>query len=208
MLFRSPEYQAHELFSSNFWKGHGLGRSILGTRQTIRSFNRDKIEHFFRQAYSPSNILVTAAGNLRHKELMTLAEDHLGDLKRRRKRPVSAKPLPHAPMVFRDKKSVEQVHLFVGVPSIAMPDEDRFACYILNAILGGGMSSRLFQNIREKQGLAYSVYSELSMYRDAGCMVIYAGTSARWAEKVVKSISRELHDAADRKSTRLNSSHT
>ena len=76
------------------------------------------------------------------------------------------------------------------------PDEDRFACYILNAILGGGMSSRLFQNIREKQGLAYSVYSELSMYRDAGCMVIYAGTSARWAEKVVKSISRELHEAA------------
>jgi predicted Zn-dependent peptidase len=77
-----------------------------------------------------------------------------------------------------------------------MPDESRFACYILNAILGGGMSSRLFQNIREKQGLAYSVYSELAMYRDAGCMIIYAGTSMRWAERVVKSIARELHDAA------------
>jgi predicted Zn-dependent peptidase len=99
-------------------------------------------------------------------------------------------------MVFRDRKSVEQVHLYIGVPSIAMPDESRFACYILNAILGGGMSSRLFQNIREKQGLAYSVYSELSMYRDAGCMIIYAGTSMRWAERVVKSIARELHDAA------------
>ncbi|MFM2123740.1 MAG: hypothetical protein RL328_191 [Acidobacteriota bacterium] len=192
----NPEYQAHELFASHFWKGHSLGRSILGTRQTIRSFDRDKIEHFYRQAYAPANILVTAAGNLRHKELIALAGDHLGDLKPRRKRPVSGKPQPHAPFVFRDKASVEQVHLFVGVPAIAMPDEDRFACYILNAILGGGMSSRLFQNIREKQGLAYSVYSELSMYRDAGCMVIYAGTSARWAEKVVKSISRELHDAA------------
>jgi predicted Zn-dependent peptidase len=96
----------------------------------------------------------------------------------------------------RDKKSVEQVHLYVGVPSIAMPDESRHACYILNAILGGGMSSRLFQNIREKQGLAYAVYSELAMYRDAGCMIIYAGTAARSAERVVKSIAHELHEAA------------
>jgi predicted Zn-dependent peptidase len=192
----NPEYMAHELFSSHFWKGHALGRSILGTRQTIRSFDRDKIERYYRQIYSPSNILVTAAGNLKHKELVQLAEDHLGDLKPRRKRIRGGPPQPHAPLVFKDKKSVEQVHLFVGVPSIAMNDESRFACYLLNAILGGGMSSRLFQNIREKQGLAYSVYSELAMYRDAGCMVIYAGTSMRWAEKVVKSISRELHEAA------------
>ncbi len=192
----NPEYQAHELFSSHFWRGHGLGRSILGTRQTIRSFDRDTIERYYKQIYSPANILVTAAGNLKHKQLVELAEGHLGDLKPRRKRAVSAVPEPHASLVFKDKKSVEQVHLFVGVPSIAMSDESRFACYILNAILGGGMSSRLFQNIREKQGLAYSVYSELSMYRDAGCMVIYAGTSMRWADKVIKSISKELHEAA------------
>src|SRR5262249_51102361 len=103
---------------------------------------------------------------------------------------------PHAPLVFKDRKSVEQVHLFVGVPSIAMPDESRFACYILNTILGGGMSSRLFQNIREKQGLAYSVYSELSMYRDAGCLFVYAGTSMRTAERLIQSIVNEMHEAA------------
>src|SRR4029078_1017102 len=103
---------------------------------------------------------------------------------------------PHAPLVVRDKKSVEQVHLYVGVPSIAMPDESRHACYILNAILGGGMSSRLFQNIREKQGLAYAVYSELAMYRDAGCMIIYAGRSLEPGEKVVKYIVHELHEVS------------
>ncbi|MEO8099929.1 MAG: pitrilysin family protein [Acidobacteriota bacterium] len=192
----NPEYMAHELFASHFWKGHALGRSILGTRQTIRSFDRDKIDRYYRSIYAPSNILVTAAGSLNHKDLARLAEDHLGDLKPRKARAVSARPRPYAPLVFRDRKTVEQVHLFLGVPSIAMPDESRFACYILNAILGGGMSSRLFQNIREKQGLCYSVYSELTMYRDAGCMLVYAGTSMKSAEKVVKSIVHELHEAA------------
>lgn len=192
----NPEYMAHELFCSHFWKGHGLGRAILGTRQTIRGFDRDKLHDYFREIYSPANLLVTAAGNLKHKDLMRLAEDHLGDLKARKSRGLGAVPTPHAPLVFKDRKTVEQVHLFVGVPAIAMPDEARFACYILNAILGGGMSSRLFQNIREKQGLAYSVYSELALYRDAGCMIIYAGTSMRTAQKVIKSIANELHEAA------------
>ena len=192
----NPEYMAHELFSSHFWKGHGLGRAILGTQQTIRSFDQNQLHRYFRDTYSPANLLVTAAGNLTHKQLAALAEEHLGDLKPRRKKAAGAVPQPHAPLVFKDRKTVEQVHLFVGVPSIAMPDEARFACYILNAILGGGMSSRLFQNIREKQGLAYSVYSELTMYRDAGCMIIYAGTSMRTADRVIKSIMSEMHEAA------------
>ena len=192
----NPEYLAHELFSSHFWKGHGLGRAILGTRQTIRGFDQDVLQRYFRDVYSPANLLITAAGNLKHRDLVRLAEDHMGDLKPRKALAQGNVPTPHAPLVFKDRKTVEQVHLFVGVPSIAMPDEERFACYILNAILGGGMSSRLFQNIREKQGLAYSVYSELALYRDAGCMLIYAGTSMRTAERVIKSIANELHEAA------------
>jgi predicted Zn-dependent peptidase len=192
----TPEYLIHEIFSSRFWKGHALGRSILGTKQTIRSFDRDMVERYYRHYYAPSNILVTAAGNLNHRKLTRLAEEHLGDLKPRHVRPARTKPRPHAPLVFYNKSSLEQVHLYVGVPSIPMTHESRFACYILNAILGGGMSSRLFQNIREKQGLAYTVYSELAMYRDAGCMLVYAGTSLRSAEKVVKSIVHELHEVA------------
>jgi predicted Zn-dependent peptidase len=197
----NPEYLIHEIFSSNFWKGHALGRPILGTKQTIRAFDRDKVEKYYQQFYTPSNILITAAGNLDHRKLVKLAERYFGDLKRRKTTKLEEIPQPHAPLVFRDKNSLEQVHVYLGVPSIPMPHKERFACYILNAVLGGGMSSRLFQNIREKQGLAYTVYSELTMYRDAGCMLIYAGTSLKSAGKVVESIVRELRELVDEKVT-------
>ncbi|MGA3187644.1 MAG: pitrilysin family protein [Bryobacteraceae bacterium] len=192
----NPEYLIHEIFSSSFWKGHALGRPILGTKQTIRTFDRDKVEKYYKQFYAPSNILITAAGNLSHRKLVALAEEKFADLKPRKTRKMEAAPQPHAPLVFRNKNSLEQVHLYLGVPSISMPHEKRFACYILNAILGGGMSSRLFQNIREKQGLAYTVYSELTMYRDAGCMLVYAGTSQKTAGKVIESVVHELGEIA------------
>ncbi len=197
----NPEYLIHEIFSSNFWKGHALGRPILGTKQTIRAFDRDKVEKYYKQFYTPSNILITAAGNLDHRKLVRLAERYFGDLKKSRTTKLEEKPTPHAPLVFRDKDSLEQVHVYLGVPSIPMPHKERFACYILNAVLGGGMSSRLFQNIREKQGLAYTVYSELTMYRDAGCMLIYAGTALKNAGKVIESIVRELRELVDKKVT-------
>src|SRR5580692_2795984 len=194
----NPEYLIHEIFSSNFWKGHALGRPILGTKQTIRAFDRDKVEKYYKQFYTPSNILITAAGNLDHAEMLRLAEDRFADLKPRRMRSPKEAPQPHAPLIFRNKNSLEQVHVYLGVPSIPVPHESRFICYILNAILGGGMSSRLFQNIREKQGLAYTVYSELAMYRDAGCMMVYAGTSLKSAGKVIDSIVHELHEVAEK----------
>ena len=193
----NPEYLIHEIFSSNFWRGQALGRPILGTRQTIRSFDQDKIANYYRDYYTPKNILITAAGNLSHKKLVRLAEDHFGGLKSRAAIKPDAKPTPHAPLVFREKSSLEQVHLYLGVPSIPMPHKERFACYILNAILGGGMSSRLFQNIREKQALAYTVYSELSMYHDAGCLMVYAGTSPRSAGKVIESVAHEMREITD-----------
>jgi len=195
----NPEYLIHEIFSSNFWKGHALGRPILGTAESIRSFDRDAVSNYYKRYYSPSNILITAAGHLSHKKLTALVEQKFADLKPRKKPAALAPPQPHAPLVFRNKSSLEQVHLYLGVPSISMPDEKRFACYILNAILGGGMSSRLFQNIREKQGLAYTVYSELAMYHDAGCMLVYAGTSQKSAGKVIDSVVKELNEIASHK---------
>ncbi|HLH41890.1 MAG TPA: pitrilysin family protein [Bryobacteraceae bacterium] len=193
----NPEYLLHEIFSSNFWKGHALGRPILGTKQTIRSFNRDAVERYYREFYTPSNVLITAAGNLKHKHLLRLSEDRFADWKRSHVRSPKKPPRPHAPLIFRNKNSLEQVHVYLGVPSVPMTHESRFAAYILNAILGGGMSSRLFQNIREKQGLAYAVYSELAMYRDAGCMLVYAGTSLRSAGKVIDSVVRELREVME-----------
>src|SRR5580704_15420411 len=197
----NPEYLIHEIFASNFCKGHSLGRPILGTRQTIRSFDRDSVERYYRRYYTPKNILITAAGSLTHKKLVKLAEEHFGELKGRALPKADGRPQAHAPLVFREKSSLEQVHLYLGVPSIAMPHRERFACYILNAILGGGMSSRLFQNIREKQGLAYTVFSELTMYRDAGCMLVYAGTSQKSAGKVIESVVHELGEIAAHKVT-------
>lgn len=193
----NPEYLLHEIFSSNFWKGHGLGRPILGTKQTIRSFNRDSVEGYYREFYTPSNILITAAGNLKHKHLLRLAEKGFSDLKKHKLRPPKCAPRPHAPLIFKNKSSLEQLHVYLGVPSVPMTHQSRFAAYLLNAILGGGMSSRLFQNIREKQGLAYAVYSELAMYRDAGCMLVYAGTSLKSAGKVIDSIVHELRQVTD-----------
>ncbi|MDQ6758721.1 MAG: insulinase family protein [Acidobacteriota bacterium] len=190
----NPEYLLHEIFSSNFWKDHPIGKPILGTKDTVQKFDRGMLDEYFRRIYSPGNILITAAGNLSHEHLVELTRQHFEDLPVNGTLVPDKKPTPHARLVFRNKTSLEQTHLYMGVPSYPMPHESRFACYVLNTVLGGGMSSRLFQNIREKQGLAYAVYSELSMYRDTGCMAIYAGTSVETAGKVVESIVHELRE--------------
>lgn len=188
----NPEYLIHEIFSVNFWKDHALGKPILGTRATVKRFDREMLRDYFRSNYSPENILITAAGNLDHERLVGLVEERFSGLQPMPALPPIHPPKAHARMIFRDKASLEQVHVYMGVPSYPLPHRDRFVCYVLNTVLGGGMSSRLFQNIREKQGLAYSVYSELSMYRDTGCLAICAGTSAESARKVVLSVMDEL----------------
>jgi predicted Zn-dependent peptidase len=193
----NPEYLLHDIFSSNFWKDHPLGKPIIGSKDTIRAFDREMIDAYFQRYYSPSNILITAAGNLNHAKLVELARQHFEDLRVNGALAPEVAPVPHARLVFRDKKSLEQTHLYMGVPAYPFPHELRFACYTLNTILGGGMSSRLFQNIREKQGLAYAVYSELSMYRDTGCMAIYAGTAVETCAKVIDSIIKEFRELKD-----------
>ena len=190
----SPDYLVHEIFSSNFWKDHPLGKPILGTRETVKRFDRQMIESYYRSVYVPSNMLVTAAGNLTHERLVDLVRERFEPLSRNGALPPEQPPHTHARIGLRTKKALEQVHLVLGVPSYPLPHEQRFACYVLNTLLGGGMSSRLFQNIRERQGLAYSVFSELNPYRDSGCLSIYAGTSLESAGKVVASILKEFSD--------------
>ncbi|MEO8024933.1 MAG: pitrilysin family protein [Bryobacteraceae bacterium] len=193
----TPEYVLHDMFTRNFWRGHALGRPILGTKETISRFSRDSVQSYYRRAYTPANIVITAAGNLRHKKLVELAGSHFSQLKKRAAKSKDLVPTPYAPLVFRDKKSLEQVHLYVAVPAVPLSDKSRFACYLLNTILGGGMSSRLFQNIRERQGLAYTVMSELSMYRDCGCMAVYAGTSLKSANRVIECVVDEMRAMQD-----------
>jgi len=188
----SPEYLVHEIFSSNFWKDHALGKPILGTRATVQGFSRDMIEQHYRQNYVPSNITITAAGHLTHRRVAELAGQQFEALAPNGVVVRDPAPATHARIAMRHKKSLEQVHLCLGVPSYPLPHADRFACYVLNTLLGGGISSRLFQNIRERQGLAYAVFSELSPYRDTGCLSVYAGTSLESARKVVESILSEF----------------
>jgi predicted Zn-dependent peptidase len=188
----SPDYLVHEIFSANFWKDHPLGKPILGTPQTVKRFDQEMIRSFYSAVYAPSNLVVTAAGNLTHHGLVALAREHLEWLPPGPPAPADQVPSNHARIALRNKKALEQVHLCLGVPSYPLPHEERFTCYVLNTLLGGGMSSRLFQNIRERQGLAYAVFSELNPYRDTGCLSIYAGTSIESARKVVSSITSEF----------------
>jgi predicted Zn-dependent peptidase len=194
----SPDYLVHEIFSSNFWKDHPLGKPILGTRETVKRFDSDIIRQYYSNVYAPSNLIVTAAGNLAHERVVTLVRDHFESLPAGAPTPADHVPSTHARIALRNKKSLEQVHLCLGVPSYPLPHSERFACYVLNTLLGGGMSSRLFQNIRERQGLAYAVFSELNPYRDTGCLAIYAGTSQESARKVVESIVNEFRDLKEK----------
>ncbi len=198
MEIDNPEYLVHEIFSSKFWKGHPLGWPILGTRNTIKSFHRDGLADYHFRYYKPSNILITAAGNLRHAELVDLAASRFGRLKNTGAVPPYGSPKTSAGVTLKNKRSLHQVHLCLGTPSHPLAHQLRFACYILNVVLGGGMSSRLFQNVREKLGLAYAIFSELSLYRDTGCLAVYAGTSLENTPRVVDLVLREFADLKQR----------
>jgi predicted Zn-dependent peptidase len=195
----SPDYLVHEIFSANFWKDHPLGKPILGTRETVKRFDRQAIHGYYAEVYEPSNLIVTAAGNLTHGRLVDLVRSHFESLPPGAPPPPEVAPGAHARIALRNKKQLEQVHLCLGVPSYPLPHPERFACYVLNTVLGGGMSSRLFQNIRERQGLAYAVFSELNPYRDTGCLSIYAGTSLENAPKVVESIVKEFRQLKEQR---------
>jgi len=193
----SPDYQVHEIFSSNFWCDHAIGRPILGTRETVKSFDRDTIAGFYRHAYRPANLVITAAGNVAHEDLLRLAKQRFSALPAVPAGPAEPRPRTHARISLKHKKELEQVHLCLGVPCYPASHELRFSCYLLNTVLGGGMSSRLFQNIREKLGLAYAVFSDLNPYRDTGCLSVYAGTSLESTPQVVSLVLQEFRKLKD-----------
>jgi predicted Zn-dependent peptidase len=188
----NPEYLIHELFTQNFWRGHPLGRPILGTPETVSQFSQDAAFECFAEWYAPNRVVVTAAGNLEHERLVDLVASEF-DGAARSSAPVKPKPPENqASIEQRDKKELEQVHIVLGVPSYPLAHERRYAASLLNVILGGGMSSRLFQNIRERQGLAYAIESDLSPYTDSGVLSVYAGTSRESAAQLIRSVSDEF----------------
>ncbi len=190
----NPDYLVHEIFTQNFWKDHPLGKPILGTKETVKHFERDTVVDTYSHRFAPGNIIVAAAGHLDHDHFVDLVAKHFEHLKPAKNGFHSAEPKIVPRIILRNKKALEQVQLCIGVPAYPIAHEKRHAGYILNTLLGGGMSSRLFQNIRERQGLAYSIYSDLNPYRDTGCLAVYAGTSLASAPKVVQSVVSEFRN--------------
>jgi predicted Zn-dependent peptidase len=194
MVEDTPDDLVHEIFTQTYWRGHALGRPILGTRRSVKGFDRKRLLGYFRRHYAPNNLLVAAAGHIKHSQILDLVQEEFGDLRAGSALQSGPIPVPHPHLQVRHKKDLEQVHLCVGAPSYPQPHKNRFPSYILNSVLGGGMSSRLFQNIREKRGLAYAVFSSLSSFHDAGCLSVYAGTATDKTRQVIDLVLKEFCD--------------
>lgn len=197
----TPDDYVHDLFSLDFFKDHPLAHPICGRAQTVNAFRRQDFLTFFKSRYRPRRVVISAAGHLRHDDLVQAMNEKLGSVTDsaddvRSMSRTGEKPPQTRSGVFQHAKSLEQVHLCLGVPGLHQSHPQRYAAYVLNTLLGGGMSSRLFQEIREKRGKAYSVYSFASSYKDTGYVGVYAGTSLESVEEVVELIVQELRNLA------------
>jgi len=192
MVEDTPDDLVMELFSAAFWPNHPLGRPILGTKRSVAGFERKDLASFFRKVYRPENIVLAAAGHLGHKAVSRLVTEHFGALEKGGVPAPAKVPKTAAAIVTRSKKELEQVHVCLGSPAYPQGHEDRYAAYIMNTVLGGSMSSRLFQNVREKRGLVYSISSGVTAYRDAGNLTVYAGTSLDSVDEVVRLTLEEF----------------
>ncbi|MCU0572225.1 MAG: insulinase family protein [Syntrophobacteraceae bacterium] len=191
MIEDTPDEYVHILFQEMYWRGNPLGLPIYGSVDSIQNINRSRILGYLSKAFDPNRIVVTAAGNLEHIEFVDLIAPVMEKLDHPQSVLTRETP-PDQPRVRVINKDLEQVHLCLGMRGTAQVDDNRFACYLLNAILGGSMSSRLFQEIRERRGLAYSVYSFANSHEDTGLLGVYAGISPDNTTETLKVAREQL----------------
>ncbi len=199
----TPDELIHDVFNEALWPGHPLGRPVLGTRASVQAATRERIRRFYRRHYVPGNLVVVATGSVDHDRLLELLEASMavgsvrtdGEPTGWNLRAAGRAPGPSGRTVVVRRKT-EQAHIVLGTNGLARTDPDRFAFGIVNGAVGGGMSSRLFQRIREERGLAYSVYSYHTMYTEAGVFAAYAGTTPGRAPDVIALMRAELEDVA------------
>ena len=186
----APDELVHDLFYRALWDGHALGRPVLGFNETIANVTRDQVAEYWRERYAPSNLIVAAAGRVEHSALVEAVS---GLFESSGKRTLRSGPSPQ-PLhgVSVHKRPTEQAHIVIGTEGLHRSHPDRHALTVLDTILGGGMSSRLFQEVREKRGLAYSVYSYRALYAGAGSFAVYAGTTPQNAETVMDVVMNEI----------------
>jgi predicted Zn-dependent peptidase len=174
MVEDTPDDLVHEIFAEAYWNGHALGRPILGTPDSVSRLDQATLQRYFRDAYVAGNFVVVAVGNLEHDAVKALVEQAFASTPASGSA-IAADPPVVAPSVQIRQKELEQSHVCLGTTGLPQNHPDRYAAYALNTVLGGSMSSRLFQNVREKRGLAYAVFSSMSSYQDVGALSIYAG---------------------------------
>jgi predicted Zn-dependent peptidase len=199
MIDDTPDDLIYDVFCDHFFPRHVLGRPIQGTAQTVGSLSRRQLLSFFRSSYRPEHMMVVAAGHLQHRRLANLVRKSFGELERGSKdRRKSRAPRCRHGLVARARKELSQLHLLMGLPAFPENSDRRFTLHVLNAVLGGTISSRLFQKVREERGLVYSVYSAVNAFLDAGFLSVYAATSPRNGAEVVRLVMQELRDLRDR----------
>lgn len=191
----TPDDFIHDLFSLNFWAGHPLSLPIFGSVGTVNAIDRQTMVDFMTERYRAERVLVAAAGAVDHAKLVAECERLLSAIPGKGQVQKLAPPSVHS-LVLHHEKDLEQTHICLGGPGIAMTDRLRYAGFVLNTALGGGMSSRLFQEVREKRGRVYSIYSFLSSHLDCGYFGIYAGTNSEWVEEVLEVTLGELRTVA------------
>jgi predicted Zn-dependent peptidase len=191
MMEDTPDDLIHDLFHQHFWKGHPLGMSILGDAESVTGLSRDAIIAYKDRMYRSDDVIVTAAGNLTHDKLTALLEEYLHSVPPGNGRTESAPPV-YERRIELIEKDLEQIHVCLGLKGVQQSHPQRYDAFIMNAILGGSMSSRLFQEVREKSGLAYSVYSYIASHADAGSLVVYAGASPENQAELLEIMLREI----------------
>jgi predicted Zn-dependent peptidase len=197
-----PSDLVHDLFAETFFGDTPVGRPILGTVESITSMSRNSIFNYYKKRYLPEDIVIAVAGNIKHQKVIDAVvkamsrDGFLGDTKSEFKMRSTAKVKRRGERIGLIHRKTEQAHLFLGVDGVARDDQRRFAMSVLSAALGGGMSSRLFQEIREKRGLAYSVYSYAQQFAGTGALGFYAGCTPSKATEVISLIREVLNDVA------------
>ena len=191
MVEDTPDDLVHEILTERYWRGHPLGRPILGVPATVEALSEKALTSYFAETYVASNFIVSAAGNLDHDRLSALIGEAFGGVPKSGPSVNGSGPADSGGVTIREK-DLEQSHIAIASPAFPQSHDDRFAAYVLNTVFGGSMSSRLFQNIREKRGLAYAVFSGLTAYRDAGMLTVYAGCAAENVGEVIDLVVEEM----------------
>jgi predicted Zn-dependent peptidase len=193
MVEDNPSDLVHEIFLENFWAAHPLGRPILGTLNSVNALNPEILRKRFLESYIPPNILISAAGNISHEKLMEAVQSYFTfpPIKDLHGTVAQPSPEPRPMTLLRPKKDLEQAHLCIGVMGHSSDHSDRYTAGVLNVILGGSMSSRLFQKIREEMALCYTVFSSMSSFKDAGYVSVYAATSPEMTQTAAELIIKE-----------------